>query len=199
MNFNEAKNKLDVYKKTLEHSVKMYEATLNEMVKRNADKNVISVVLEMKNDTENQIHEIEASLKNVERKEEQESMVLFNETVDKLFKGFNPYLKHRFIVDFGTDDIKNYYIVRVSYTDEYLNIVFRDSEEFFTPKYLSKNKHFDVVKVYLLNPSGEKKTEIEFRNVNLDTFQQDALSYDHVEDEVLTTDVVFKFDCVKYE
>lgn len=199
MNFNEAKNKLEVYKKTLENSVKMYEATMREMIKRNSDKNVISVVLEMKNDTENQIHEIEASLKNVERKEEQEPMVLFNETVDKLFKGFNPYLKHRFIVDFGTDDIKNYYVVRVSYTDGYLNIVFRDSEEFFTPKYLSKNKHFDVVKVYLLNPSGEKKTAIEFRNVNLDTFQQDALSYDHVEDEVLTTDVVFKFDCVKYE
>ena len=199
MNFNEAKNKLEAYKKTLEYSVKMYEATIREMIKRNADENAVSAVLEMKNDTENQIREIETSLKNVERQEEQMPTVLFNETVDKLFKGFNPYLKHRFIVDFGTDDIKDYYVVKVNYSDEYLDITFRDSEEFFTPKYLSKNKHFDMVKVYLLNPSGEKKTTIEFRNVNLETFQQDALSYNRVENEVLTTCVVFKFDCVKYE
>jgi len=198
MNFNEAKNKLEVYKKTLEHSVKMYEATLREMIERNADKNAVSVVLEMKGDIENQIREIEASLANVEHREEK-TLTGFNETVDKLFKGFNPYFRHRFVVDFGTDDIKNYYVVRVNYSDEYLTIVFRDSEEFFTPKYLSKNKHFDTVKVYLLSPLGEKKNAIEFHNVNLTTFQQDALSYRRDEDEILTTDVVFKFDCVTYE
>lgn len=199
MNFNEAKNKLELYRKTLEYSVKMYEATLREMIERGTDKNAVSVVMEMKNNTENQIREIETSLANVEHREEQASMVLFNETVDKLFKGFNPYFKHRFVVDFGTDDIKDYYITRVNYTDEYLNVVFRDSEEFFTPKYLSKNKHFDTVKVYLLSPFGEKKTTIEFRNVNLETFKQDTLSYDRDEDEILTTDVVFKCGDVEYK
>lgn len=198
MNFNEAKNNLRVYKKVLEHSVEMYEATLREMIERNADKNAVSVVLEMKADIENQIREIEASLANVEHREEK-TLTGFNETVDKLFKGFNPYFRHRFVVDFGTDDIKDYYVVRVNYSDEYLTIVFRDSEEFFTPKYLSKNKHFDMVKVYLLSPLGEKKTTIEFRNVNLETFQQDALSYTRDEDEILTTDVVFKYDVVVYE
>jgi hypothetical protein len=198
MNFNEAKNNLRVYKKMLEHSVEMYEATLKEMIERNADKNAVSVVLEMKADIENQIREIEASLANVEHREEK-TLTGFNETVDKLFKGFNPYFRHRFVVDFGTDDIKDYYVVRVNYSDEYLTIVFRDSEEFFTPKYLSKNKHFDTVKVYLLSPLGEKKTTIEFRNVNLETFKQDTLSYDRDEDEILTTDVVFKCDVVVYE
>jgi hypothetical protein len=147
---------------------------------------------------ENQIREIEASPANVEYREEK-TLTGFNKTVDKLFKGFNPYFRHRFVVDFGTDDIKDYYVVRVNYSDEYLTIVFRDSEEFFTPKYLSKNKHFDTVKVYLLSPLGEKKTTIEFRNVNLETFQQDALSYTRDEDEILTTDVVFKYDVVVYE
>ena len=198
MNFNEAKNKLEVYKKTLEHSVKMYEATLREMIERNADKNAVSVVLEMKGDIENQIREIEASLANVEHREEK-TLTGLNETVDKLFKGFNPYFRHRFVVDFGTNEIKDYYITRVNYTDEYLNVVFRDSEEFFTPKYLSKNKHFDTVKVYLLSPLGEKKTTIEFRNVNLETFKQDTLSYARYEDEILTTDVIFKYDVVVYE
>lgn len=198
MNFNEAKNNLRVYKKMLEHSVEMYEATLKEMIERNADKNAVSVVLEMKGDIENQIREIEASLANVEHREEK-TLTGLNETVDKLFKGFNPYFRHRFVVDFGTNEIKDYYITRVNYTDEYLNVVFRDSEEFFTPKYLSKNKHFDTVKVYLLSPLGEKKNAIEFHNVNLTTFQQDALSYRRDEDEILTTDVVFKFDCVTYE
>ena len=198
MNFNEAKNKLEVYKKTLEHSVKMYEATLREMIERNADKNAVSVVLEMKGDIENQIREIEASLANVEHREEK-TLTGLNETVDKLFKGFNPYFRHRFVVDFGTNEIKDYYITRVNYTDEYLNVVFRDSEEFFTPKYLSKNKHFDTVKVYLLSPLGEKKTTIEFRNVNLETFKQDTLSYARYEDEILTTDVIFKYDVVAYE
>ena len=198
MNFNEAKNNLRVYKKMLEHSVEMYEATLKEMIERNADKNAVSVVLEMKADIENQIREIEASLANVEHREEK-TLTGFNETVDKLFKGFNPYFRHRFVVDFGTDDIKDYYVVRVNYSDEYLTIVFRDSEKFFTPKYLSKNKHFDTVNVYLLSPLGEKKTTIEFRNVNLETFQQDALSYTRDEDEILTTDVVFKYDVVVYE
>ena len=87
----------------------------------------------------------------------------------------------------------------MDYTENYLNVVFRDSEEFFTPKYLSKNKHFDTVKVYLLSPLGEKKTTIEFRNVNLETFKQDTLSYDRDEDKILTTDVVFKYDVVVYE
>ena len=198
MNFNEAKNKLEVYKKTLEHTVMMYEATLKEMTERNADKNAVSVVLGLKNDTENQIREIETTLANVERREEK-ALTDFSEMVDNLFKSFNPYSKHRFVVDFGTDEIKDYYITKVSYMGEYLNVVFRDSEEFFTPKYLSKNKHFDKVKVYLLNALGEKKTSFEFRNVNLNTFVPDPLSYDRDKDEILTTNVFFKYDEVAYD
>ena len=96
MNFNEAKNKLEVYKKTLEHSVMMYEATLKEMTERNADKNAVSVVLGLKNDTENQIREIETSLANVEQRKEK-ALTGFNEMVDKLFKSFNIFIKSLYI------------------------------------------------------------------------------------------------------
>ena len=199
MDLKDTKNELEIYKKTLENSVKMYETTLNEMIERGADKNAVNSVMKMKTDTEQQIQDINDSLENIDDTGTKTYQPFSNHIVDELFKSFKPFFKHRFIVDFGTDDIKGYYVVRVNYTNEHLNIVFRDSEEFFTPKYLSKNKHFDTVKVYLVSPLGEKKTTIEFRNVNLETFKQDALSYNRDEDEVLTTDVVFKFDCVKYE
>lgn len=199
MDFKDTKNELEIYKKTLENSVKMYETTLNEMIERGADKNAVSLVMGMMTDTEQQIQDINNAIENIDDADAKRYLPLSNHIVDELFKSFNPFFKNRFVVDFGTDEIKDFYIARVDYTENYLNIVFRDSEEFFTPKYLSKNKHFDTVKVYLLSPLGEKKTTIEFRNVNLETFKQDTLSYDRDEDKILTTDVVFKYDVVVYE
>lgn len=199
MDFKDTKNELEIYKKTLENSVKMYETTLNEMIERGADKNAVSLVMGMMTDTEQQIQDINNAIENIDDADAKRYLPLSNHIVDELFKSFNPFFKNRFVVDFGTDEIKDFYIARVDYTENYLNVVFRDSEEFFTPKYLSKNKHFDTVKVYLLSPLGEKKTTIEFRNVNLETFKQDTLSYDRDEDKILTTDVVFKYDVVVYE
>ena len=199
MDFKDTKNELEIYKKTLENSVKMYETTLNEMIERGADKNAVSLVMGMMTDTEQQIQDINNAIENIDDTDAKRYLPLSNHIVDELFKSFNPFFKNRFVVDFGTDEIKDFYIARVDYTENYLNIVFRDSEEFFTPKYLSKNKHFDTVKVYLLSPLGEKKTTIEFRNVNLETFKQDTFSYDRDEDKILTTDVVFKYDVVVYE
>lgn len=199
MDFKDTKNELEIYKKTLENSVKMYETTLNEMIERGADKNAVSLVMGMMTDTEQQIQDINNAIENIDDTDAKRYLPLSNHIVDELFKSFNPFFKNRFVVDFGTDEIKDFYIARVDYTENYLNVVFRDSEEFFTPKYLSKNKHFDTVKVYLLSPLGEKKTTIEFRNVNLETFKQDTLSYDRDEDKILTTDVVFKYDVVVYE
>lgn len=199
MDFKDTKNELEIYKKTLENSVKMYETTLNEMIERGADKNAVSLVMGMMTDTEQQIQDINNAIENIDDTDAKRYLPLSNHIVDELFKSFNPFFKNRFVVDFGTDEIKDFYIARVDYTENYLNVVFRDSEEFFTPKYLSKNKHFDTVKVYLLSPLGEKKTTIEFRNVNLETFKQDTFSYDRDEDKILTTDVVFKYDVVVYE
>ena len=199
MDFKDTKNELEIYKKTLENSVKMYETTLNEMIERGADKNAVSLVMGMMTDTEQQIQDINNAIENIDDADAKRYLPLSNHIVDELFKSFNPFFKNRFVVDFGTDEIKDFYIARVDYTENYLNVVFRDSEEFFTPKYLSKNKHFDTVKVYLLSPLGEKKTTIEFRNVNLETFKQDTFSYDRDEDKILTTDVVFKYDVVVYE
>lgn len=199
MDFKDTKNELEIYKKTLENSIKMYETTLNEMIERGADKNAVSLVMGMMTDTEQQIQDINNAIENIDDTDAKRYLPLSNHIVDELFKSFNPFFKNRFVVDFGTDEIKDFYIARVDYTENYLNVVFRDSEEFFTPKYLSKNKHFDTVKVYLLSPLGEKKTTIEFRNVNLETFKQDTFSYDRDEDKILTTDVVFKYDVVVYE
>ena len=199
MDFKDTKNELEIYKKTLENSVRMYETTLKEMAERGADKNAVNLVMGMKTDMEQQIQDINDSLENIDNTDVKRYLPLSNQIVDELFKSFKPFFKNRFVVDFGTDEIKDFYAARVDYTENYLNVVFRDSEEFFTPKYLSKNKHFDTVKVYLLSPLGEKKTTIVFRNVNLETFKQDTLSYDRDEDEILTTDVVFKCDVVVYE
>ena len=199
MDFKDTKNELEIYKKTLENSIKMYETTLNEMIERGADKNAVSLVMGMMTDTEQQIQDINNAIENIDDTDAKRYLPLSNHIVDELFKSFNPFFKNRFVVDFGTDEIKDFYIARVDYTENYLNVVFRDSEEFFTPKYLSKNNHFDTVKVYLLSPLGEKKTTIEFRNVNLETFKQDTFSYDRDEDKILTTDVVFKYDVVVYE
>ena len=199
MDFKDTKNELEIYKKTLENSVKMYETTLNEMIERGADKNAVSLVMKMQADTEQQIQDINNALENIDDTDAKRYLPLSNHIVDELFKSFKPFFKNRFVVDFGTDEIKDFYVARVDYTENYLNVVFRDSEEFFTPKYLSKNKHFDAVKIYLLSPIGEKKTTIEFHNVRLDTMQLDGLSYEPDENKVLTTYVVFRFDRIEYK
>lgn len=199
MDFKDTKNELEIYKKTLENSVKMYETTLNEMIERGADKNAVNLVMKMQADTEQQIQDINNALENIDDTDAKRYLPLSNHIVDELFKSFKPFFKNRFVVDFGTDEIKDFYVARVDYTENYLNVVFRDSEEFFTPKYMSKNKHFDTVKIYLLSPIGEKKTTIEFHNVCLDTMQLDGLSYEPDENKVLTTYVVFRFDRIEYK
>ena len=199
MNFIEAKNNLEIYRKTLENSIKMYETTLNEMIERGADENAVSVVKQMKSDTEQQIRDIDATLENINKTKAKAYLTIQNHVADELLKDFNPLFKNRFIVDFGTDEIKDFYIERVNYGENFLNVLFRDNEEFFTPKYMSKHKHFDTVKIHLLNPLLVTKATIEFHNVRLDTLQPGTLSYKPGEDEMLTTDVIFKFDFVKYD
>lgn len=202
MELLEAKTRLERYKSTLENTVKMYEKTIREMVEKGSDPESISVVLQMKKDTENQLTEISASLRNASEKaaKGRDLVVVYNELVDKMFKAFNPFFKQRFIVDFGTDEIKDYFVESVSYTDSLdnaLGITFRNSEGFFVPEYFNKKNHFDRVQVFLLNPLGEKKAVMSFYSVNVSCVSLDELNYKT--DGILMSTVLFDFDHVVHE
>lgn len=201
MNFEEAKTRLERYKCTLENSVKMYEKTLQEMIDKGSDPESISLVLQMKKDTHGQIKDIEDSLRNANSKIAggKNLVVAYNEIVDKLFKFFNPYFKHRFTIDFGTEDIKEYFVERVAYSEESktFQVTFRNSEQFFVPEYFNKNKEFENVKLYILSPIGEKKAVIEFWAVTLGSVGMDEFNYKT--DEVLMSQAVFNFKRVEYK
>lgn len=197
MDLNEAKTRLERYKGTLESSVKMYENTIKEMIERGADPESISFVLQMKKDAEKQLMEIKESLRSAGENVTKGKNVLFvyNEIVDKLFKSFNPYFCNRFMVDFGTNDIKDYFIEGVSYEDK-LVVTFRNSEQFFVPEYFEKNKNFDKVHVFLLSPFGEKKAEIEFCGVEVEYTVTDDFTY--ALNNVLKTRVCFTFKSITH-
>lgn len=201
MNLEEAKTRLERYKGTLENSVKMYEKTLQEMIDKGSDPESISLVLQMKKDTQGQINDIEDLLRNANSKIAggKNLVVAYNEIVDKLFKFFNPYFKHRFTIDFGTEDIKEYFVERVAYSEESktLQVTFRNSEQFFVPEYFNKNKEFENVKLYILSPIGEKKAVIEFWAVTLGSVGMDEFNYKT--DEVLMSQAVFNFKRVEYK
>ena len=88
-------------------------------------------------------------------------------------------------------EIKEYYVEEVDYVGGVLSILFRNSEEFFVPEYFEKNKKFDTVKIYLLNPLGEKKAVVEFSELEVESCQTTGFSYKS--DEILTTDVLFRY------
>ena len=185
-----AKDSLEYYKKVLENSVKMYDTTIKEMTERKSNQESLSFVIRMKRDTEGQIREIDEALENMEKNNKSEFIIVYNELTEKL-KSFNPFTRNRFMVDFENDEIKDFFVESVSYSKNSLCIRFRNSEAFFAPEYFEKNKWFENVRVFLLNPFGEKKAMITFYGLNVEDFMTDELTYKN--DEVLGTEVVFTF------
>lgn len=190
MNCEYQKNQLEMYKKTLENSVKMYETTLKQMVEKGSSQESISFVLNMKEETEADLNEVNATLHRLEKGEKADFVIAFNELLEKM-KTYSPYSRNRFVVDFGTNDIKDFYVEEVNYVGGVLTVLFRDSEEFFAPEYFEGHKQFDKVRIYLLSPIGEKRAVIEFSDVEVESCQTTGLSYKS--DDILTTDVFFRY------
>lgn len=185
-----AKDNLVYYKKTLENSVKMYEKTIKEMTERKSSQESLSFVIQMKRDTEGQIREIDEALENLEKNNKTEFIIAYNELTEKL-KTFNPFMRNRFIVDFENDDIKDFFVESVNYSRDRLCIRFRNCEGFFAPEYFEKNRSFENVRLFLLNPIGEKRAMITFYDLTVEDFITDELDYKN--DSLLGTEVIFSF------
>lgn len=190
MNCEYQKNQLEMYRKTLENSVKMYEATLNQMVENGSSKESISFVLGMKEETEADLNEVNVTLRRLERGEKVDFVITFNEFAEKM-KNYSPYARNRFVVDFGTKDIKDFYVEEVNYVSGVLTVLFRNSEEFFVPEYFEGHKRFEKIQIYLLSPVGKRKAVIEFNDVEVESYQTAGLTYKS--DDILTTEVFFKY------
>lgn len=185
-----AKDNLEYYKKVLENSVKMYEATIKQMTERNVNPESLSFAIQMKKDTENQIKEIGSALKNLKKNKKVDFIVAYNEIAEKL-KTFNPFARNRFLVDFENDEIKDYFVETIRYTRDRVCIRFRNCEGFFAPEYFDHNKWFENVRVFILSPIGEKNAMITFYGLNVEDFVTDE--FDYKNDAILGTEVVFAF------
>ena len=192
------KNDLVYYKKILENSIKMYEKTLEQMSVKTVKPESLELVLQSKNDADEQIKCIDKTLKLMENDGCEDvkfvknlpDHIVANKLVEKLMT-FKPYAKNRFVVDFETDDIKDIYIESVRYSGDFMVIRFRNSEDFFAPAYFERNKTFEKVRVFLLDPVGEKKAIVTFFELNVEDFTTDELDY--TEDSLLGTEVTFGF------
>ena len=193
MDLKNAKDNLVYYKKVLENSLKMCNTTIKEMITNKANQEALSFAIQMRNDTYDQIKDIDAALENINKNKKADFAIAFNAVVEK-FKTFNPYGRNRFVVDFENDEIKDFFVESVSYSKDRLCIRFRYSENFFVPEYFEKNKWFENVRVFLLSPVGEKKAMITFYRLNVEDFVTDELTYKS--DEVLGTNVMFTFEKV---
>ena len=196
MDYENAKERLENYKKTLLNSIKMYDNTIQKMHEKDSPNETVSFVLQMRKDVEDQITEVNDALLSLEISKKADIIPIFNELAEKM-KMFNPYAKNRFVVDFETDDIKDYYVADLSYSVDGLVIKFRNSEEFFVPEYFETHDRFDTVKVYLLSPVGEKKAVIGFSDVRLENCSTDTLDYKS--DDILTSYAFFKFKKVTHK
>lgn len=108
----------------------------------------------------------------------------------------NHYRRNRFVIDFETDGIKDYYVESASFCGDHLLVKFRNSDVFFAPEYFSNNKRFETVRIFLLNHAGEKKAMITFYNAGVEGFQTDMLDYK--DGEMLFTNIILKFKKVVY-
>ena len=190
MDQNYAKENLEYYKKTLENSVKMYDTTIEEMTARSASPESLSFVIQMKRDAEEQIKEINTSLESLNNNKKADFVIAYNRVIEKMML-FNPYARNRFLVDFETDVIKDFYVESASYSDDRLSVRFRNSEAFFAPEYFEQNKQFENARIFLLSPIGEKRAMVTFYGLEVECFQTDCFNYS--DDGVLCTEVVFKF------
>ena len=185
-----AKENLEYYKKTLENSVKMYETTIKEMMERKSNQESLSFMLQMKRETEERIKEVNTALENLEKNKKVDFVVAFNELTEKL-NTFNPFTRNRFVVDFENDDIKDFFVESVSYSKNSLCIRFRNSEAFFAPEYFERNKFFENVRIFLLNPFGERKAMITFYGLEVEDIITDE--FDYKNNAVLGTEIIFTF------
>ena len=167
-------------KKIFENSIKMYDSTLDTMKKRNVKPETISFVLEMKRQVEEQLKALEKG-----------GAILISQD----FRSYNPYSCNRFVLDFGVDAVKDYFVDSVSYNN-FLVVTFRNSEEFFVPEYFERYRYFDKVQLFLLNPIGVKMAVIEFDDVQVESVIMDEFNYKS--DDVLNTHVSFTFRTVTH-
>ena len=195
MDYKYEKEQLEMYKKTLENSIKMYETTLEQMTEKGSSKETMSFVLQMKGDTEHSLNDVNLLLHKLEKGEKTNFVIAFNELMEKM-KTYSPYTRNRFVVSFGTEDIQGYYIEGVSY-DEKLIVTFRNSEQFFVPEYFEKNRRFDKVNLFLLSPFGEKKAMVEFSDVEVESMSMDDFTYE--ENDVLKTKICFSYKNITHK
>ena len=116
------------------------------------------------------------------------------------FHSFEPFFKHRWFITFDGMDIPYYSVSKVEYKDGWLNVIFRDSGEFYTPEFFDNyvNKTAGTVaKVYLLSPYGSKKAVAEFTGVKFVKYEVEPLDY--AEDNPLNTLVRFKYKKVTHK
>ena len=118
----------------------------------------------------------------------------------KYFYNMDPYFRHRWVLSFDDMDIPYYCIGKVEYKDGWLNVLFRDCTEFYTPEFFdnySNKTAGTVAKVYLLSPYGSKKAVAEFTGVKFVKYEVEPLDY--AEDNPLNTLVRFKYKKVTHK
>ncbi len=178
---------LEKDKKLLENTLKMYEGTIKIMKEGNIEPGIISYLIEMRRRVEEQLKALkDNSLKPV---------LLSNHYI----KHYDPYSRNRFILDFKNSDIPEYDVNSVYYDENNKNlfVTFLNSEDFFAPEYFGKNKYFDKVQLFLLNPLGVKKAMIEFDGVRLKKINMDEFNYKS--DGILKAHVSFTFKSVTHK
>lgn len=168
-------------KKLLKNTVKMYDETLETMKERGANPETISFVIEMRRQVVEQLKAMEDG----------DAILLMHD-----FKNYAPYTSNRFVLDFGVDAVKDYFVDSVSY-DKSLVVTFRNSEDFFVPEYFEGYRYFDKVQLFLLNPIGVKMAVIEFDNVQVESVITDEFNYKF--DDILKTHVSFTFRTVTHK
>lgn len=214
----------------LENSLEMYKKTFSEMKARGSSIMTTETVERCMKEVEDQItdarevleHEGKADFEKVAndhfiywsvkdiRKSYSEKEIkkvdkrLNPKVVEELgmrdFYKFSPFFKHRFFVEFGTNDIPYYCVSSVRYADGNLIIKFRDSEEFFTPEYFDVHgKDFKDrnVKVFWLDQYGIKRAVAEFTGVRFMTYILEPLAY--ADDNPQGTEVSFRYKNVNHK
>ncbi len=167
-------------KKLLKNTIKMYDETLETMKERGTNPETISFVIEMRRQVVEQLKAIEGG----------DAILLMHDS-----KNYAPYTSNRFVLDFGVDAVKDYFVNSVSY-DNSLVVTFRNSEDFFVPEYFERYRYFDKVQLFLLNPIGVKMAVIEFDDVQVESVVMDEFNYKT--DDVLKTRVSFTFRTVTH-
>lgn len=171
-----------------DNTIKMYDQTIEEMVKRGCPKSSIDAIEKAKTET----------IAAYDYCDDAETKIEYSGNIpDRVFKilggmyNFTPLIANMFVVKMADIPIYLFQSVSVDLGRKEIVISLFESPTFSTYKYFSEHKKFDEMKIEFLDNVGAVQRIDLFEGLKVKALHLDSLYYES--DHALTAQITFKY------